>query len=134
MKLKELGDIALREYKQVKYFPFNNEAGAPYTLTSDPLGYLEAWINIQHASIKKDRSKKRTNLDKARYFTQLSRDFYNSSLSASMPSKGTLVYYSLVNLVKVFLITKEYNLETKLEHHGLSIPPTFKDKLKLKTK
>ncbi len=131
MRLEDIGEIALREYKSVKFFPFKNQAGAPFSLTSDPLGYLEAYIDNQHNSIKRDQNKKKTKLVKAKYFTQLSRDFYNSSLQARMPSKGTLLYYSFINLVKVYLLMEGYDLETKVEHHGLSLPATSKEKLKL---
>lgn len=131
MKLEDIGEIALREYKSVKYFPFKNQAGAPFSLTSDPLGYLEAYIDSWHNSIKRDKYKVKNKLVKAKYFTQLSRDFYNSSLQAKMPSKGTLLYYSFINLVKVYLLIEGYDLETKVEHHGLSLPATSTNKLKL---
>ena len=131
MKLEDIGEIALRKYKSVKYFPFKNQAGAPFSLTSDPLGYLEAYIDSWHNSIKRDKYKVKNKLVKARYFTQLSRDFYNSSLQAKMPSKGTLLYYSFINLVKVYLLIEGYDLETKVEHHGLSLPATSTNKLKL---
>ena len=122
---------ALRDYKSVKYFPFGNDAGSPFILTSDPLGYLEAWLDNKETSIQRDTKKWRNKYVKAKYFTQLSKDFYNSSLSAKMPSKGTLLYYSFINLVKVFLILEGYDLETKMEHHGISLPSEFKDKLRL---
>lgn len=131
MKLEDLGEKALREYKTVKYFPFGNSAGSPFILTSDPLGYLEAYLDSWHSSIQRDKAKMRKKLEKARYFTQLSKDFYNSSLSAKMPSKGTLLYYSFINLSKVFLIMKGLDLETKTEHHGLSLPPDSELSLKL---
>lgn len=131
MKKDEIGEIALRDYKSVKYYPFNNDAAAPFILTSDPLGYLEAWIDSKHNAIQKDKAKMRDKLVKARYFTQLTKDFYSSSLTARMPSKGTLLYYSFINLVKVYLIMNDYDLETKTEHHGLSLPSTSETKLKL---
>lgn len=132
MKIEDLGEQVLRDYKTVKYFPFFNSAGSPFILTSDPLGYLEAWIDSWYNSIQRDKAKMRKKLEKARYFTQLSKDFYNSANQAKMPSKGTLIYYSFINLVKVFLILKgNLDLETKTEHHGLSLPSDFKLKLKL---
>jgi len=76
MNIEDIGDIALREYKSVTYFPFKNEAGAPFNLTSDPLGYLEAWVDNWYNSIQRDSAKMKKKLIKARYFTQLSRDFY----------------------------------------------------------
>lgn len=131
MKKEEIGDIALRDFKKVKYFPFENSAAAPYILTSDPLGYLEAWIDNWYDSIQRDKSHWREPLEKARYFSQLSKDFYNSARNARMPSKGTLIYYSFINLVKVYLIIKEYELETKMEHHGLTLPSDKETSLKL---
>jgi hypothetical protein len=124
-------ESALKDYKSVKYFPFGNEAGAPFILTSDPLGYLEAWLDNRLTSIQRDTKKWRNRYIKAKYFTQLSKDFYNSSQTAKMPSKGTLLYYSFINLVKVYLILNGYDLETKMEHHGISLPSEFKDKLRL---
>lgn len=131
MKLDEIGDQALKEYKSVKYFPFGNEAGAPFILTAEPLVYLESWLDNAYNAIQKDRAKMKKNYQKAKYFTLLSKDFYNSAQTAKMPSKGTLIYYSFINLVKVFLIVRGYELETKMEHHGLSLPSNSKDKLKL---
>jgi len=132
MKIEEIGELVLREYKTVKYFPFGNEAGSPFILTADPLSYLEAWLDNKYESVHRDKSKsKKKNLKKAIYFTQLSKDFYNSSLGAKMPSKGTLIYYSFINLVKVFLIMRGHELESKVEHHGLSLPSESKEKLRL---
>jgi len=132
MTVEELDDIALREYKSVKYFPFQNIAGAPLSLTSDPFGFLVAWLDGELTAIKRDsKARNRLKLEKAKYFTLLSRDFYKSSISAQMPSKATILYYSYINLVKVFLIIKGHDLETKTEHHGLSLPPSYSEKLKL---
>ena len=131
MNLEDIGEQVLREYKSVKYFPFENEAGAPFILTSDPLSYLEAWLDNKLTAIQRDSGKIRANLKKAQYFTRLSKDFYNSAILAKMPSKGTLIYYSFINLTKVFLILRDYDLETKMEHHGLSLPSDSKSKLKL---
>lgn len=131
MKIDELGEVALRDYRPVKYFPFQNEAGSAFILTSEPFNYLEAFLSSEYSSVKRDSKKKKENLRKAIYFTKLSQDFYNSSLTAAMPSKGTLLYYSFINLVKVYLIHNGYDLEKKIEHHGLSLPPNSKETLKL---
>lgn len=132
MKIENLGEVALRDYKTVKYFPFKNTAGSPFILTSEPFDYLEAFLSSELNSISRDSSgKKRENLNKAIYFTKLSQDFYISSLTAKMPSKGTLLYYSFINLVKVYLIKNGYDLETKMEHHGLTLPSENTNVLKL---
>jgi hypothetical protein len=132
MTINEIGQQALKDYKSVKYFPFKNFAGAPFILTAEPFSYLEAFLQAEYNSIKKDTAtKKKKTYTKAIYFTKLSNDFYKSSLNANMPSKGTLLYYSFINLVKVYLLTNGYDLETKTEHHGLSLPANSKDVLKL---
>lgn len=127
----ELGEQVRRDFKSVKYFPFNNDSGAPFILTSDPFSYLQAWLDTKIKKIKRDRRKKRNLLIKAKYFAELSEGFYNSSKQAKMPSKGTLIYYTFINLVKSFLLVRGYDLETKMEHYGLSLPSNQKTQLKL---
>ena len=131
MKYKDLDEQAIKDFKSVKYYPFENSASSPFILTSDPLGYLEAWLDNSLTSIQRDTNSKKESLKKAKYFNQLSKDFYISSQTARMPSKGTLLYYSFINLVKVYLILNGYKLEKKIEHHGLSLPSNYEEKLKL---
>lgn len=131
MKSEKIGEIARRHYQAVKYFPFGNSAGSSFVLTSYPFNYLHAWLDNKINIILRDTEKKRNKLSKAKYFTTLSEDFYQSSLHAQMPAKGTLIYYSLLNLVKAQLIVSGYDLESKIEHHGLTLPPKNDTKLKL---
>ncbi len=105
--MKELGEKLLREYGSINYFPSGNYAGAPFILTSDPLGYIEAFLDSSISSIIRDPGNTRDKLIKAKYFTHLSEDFYNPSLNARMPSRGTLIYYSFVNLIKDYLIISD---------------------------
>ncbi|EWH09922.1 hypothetical protein KLA_17047 [Cellulophaga geojensis KL-A] len=128
---KELGEQVRRDYKAVKYFPFGNNSGAPFILTSDPFSYLQAWLDSKINGIKKDRGKKRKLYIKAKYFAELGEGFHISSKQARMPAKGTMIYYSLINLVKAYLLVNGYDLETKTEHHGLSLPSNKKLNLKL---
>jgi hypothetical protein len=128
----ELGEEVRQDYKAVKYFQFGNEPGAPFILTSDPFSYLQAWLDAKINTIKRDTGKQKTRLVKAKYFAELSEEFHNSSNQAKMPSKGTLIYYSFINLVKSFLLVNNYDLETQIEHHGVSLPPDKKLSLKLK--
>lgn len=130
---KEIGEQVRRNYKTVKYFPFGNESGAPFILTSDPFNYLQAWLDNKIEVIKRDRKKQKNLLTKAKYFAELAEGFHLSSKQARMPSKGTLIYYTFINLVKTFLLVRGYDLETKMEHHGLSLPSDKKTKLKLST-
>lgn len=128
---EELGEQVRLDYKAVKYFQFGNDAGAPFILTSDPFSYLQAWLDVKIKKIKRDRAKQRELLIKAKYFADLAEEFNNSSNHASMPSKGTLIYYSFINLVKTHLLVNGYDLETQMEHHGLSLPSDKKLNLKL---
>src|SRR5699024_10746520 len=43
----------------------------------------------------------------------------------------TLLYYAYLNLVKSFLLVEGYDLEKDMEHHGLSMLPDFKKKIKI---
>ncbi len=127
----ELGEQLRQDYKAVKYFQFGNESSAPFILTSDPFSYLQAWLDEKINGIKRDRAKQRKLFIKAKYFAELAEEFHNSSNYARMPSKGTLIYYSFINLVKTYLLVNGYDLETQMEHHGLSLPSDKKINLKL---
>lgn len=128
---EELGEQVKRDFKSVKYFQFGSYAGAPFILTSDPFSYLQAWLDNKIGGIKKDRGKTKNLYIKAKYFAELSQGFHQSAKQAKMPSKGTLLYYSFINLVKTYLLVNKYDLETKMEHHGISLPSDSKTKLKL---
>lgn len=92
---------------------------------------MQAWLDNKINRIKRDRKKQRSLLIKAKYFAELAEGFHNSSKEAKMPSKGTLIYYTFINLVKTFLLARNYDLETTMEHHGLSLPSNKKTQLKL---
>ena len=130
---KEIGEQVRRDFKAVKYYPFGNASGAPFILTSDPFSYLQAWLDSKINGIKRDRKKQRSLFVRAKYFAELAEGFHGSAKQAKMPSKGTLIYYTFINLVKTFLLVREYDLETKMEHHGLTLPSNNKLNLKLLT-
>jgi hypothetical protein len=115
---------ARRNYNPVKYFPFGNEPGESYVLTSDPWNYLKAFLKNEHDKLKK-RTKKngpiKEKLNKALYFVSLAESFLKSAENVDMPTKGTLTYYYILNLTKAFLLVRDYDLETNTEHHGLSL-------------
>ena len=121
---------AKRDYKSVKYFPYEIDPGDPFLLTSDPWNYLKAWLKKQISEIKKttDHRKK---LEKALYFAQLAENFQKAADLTELPTKGTLAYYSVLNLVKTFLLVRDYNLENTIEFHGLSLPSDKKTDLKI---
>lgn len=121
---------AKREYKTVKYFPFEIDPGDPFALTSDPWHYLKAWLKKQISVFKRTTDGK-LKLQKALYFAELAESFQKAADVTVLPTKGTLTYYSVLNLVKAFLLTRGYDLETAVEYHGLSLPPDKEVELKV---
>jgi hypothetical protein len=121
---------AKRDYKSVKYFPYEIDPGDPFALTSDPWHYLKAWLQKQISEIKKSTDH-RKKLEKALYFAQLAENFQKAADLTELPTKGTLAYYSILNLVKTFLLTKDYDLENITEYHGLSLPSNKSTELKV---
>lgn len=121
---------AKRDYKSVKYSPFGNEPGDPFVLTSDPWHYLKAWLRQEHNVIKK-KTRQKERLGKAIYFAELAENFQKAADLTVLPTKGTLTYYSILNLVKSYLLTIGYDLETNIEYHGLSLPADRTDELKV---
>jgi len=129
VRIPEFED-AKRDYKSVKYFPFEIDPGDPFALTSDPWHYLKAWLNKQILEIKKTTNH-RKKLEKALYFAKLAESFQKAADLIDLPTKGTLIYYSVLNLVKTFLLTKDYDLENTIEFHGLTLPSDKKTELKI---
>ena len=89
-------------------------------LTADPWLFLTATINQRLA--EKPRGTKRKRTERALYFANLAESFFHSVKQSALPISGTLAYYGVLNLVKCFLSMNGIDLETKLEHHGLSLP------------
>lgn len=118
---------AKRNYNSVHYFPFGNEPGDSYVLTSDPWNYLKAFLKNEHDKIKNRTAKNgpiKDRLFKALYFVSLAESFLKSADNVEMPTKGTLTYYSILNLTKAFLLVRGYDLETNTEYHGLILNST----------
>jgi hypothetical protein len=120
------GTPALYKYQSIKYFPFEAEPGASYVLTSDPFSYLKTWFRQQAGT---RQSPKKSRMDKGRYFVDLAEEFAIAAESVRLPTKATLVYYSLLNLVKAYLCANEVELERIPELHGLAI--SFNDENKV---
>lgn len=129
-RLKPEFEDAKRDYKSVKYFPYEIDPGDPFALTSDPWHYLKAWLKKQISEIKKT-TEHRKRLEKALYFAQLAESFQKAADLTELPTKGTLAYYSVLNLVKTFLLVKDYDLETTVEYHGLTLPSDKTTELKI---
>lgn len=113
------GIPALYKYQNVKYFHFDVLPGTPYVLISDPWSFLQAWI-LQ--KIPGKRSINRECFTRAKYYCQLAENFYKAADATEFPIKATLTYYGMLNLVKCFLSVRGVELESTLEHHGLTLP------------
>jgi hypothetical protein len=124
------GEIAKREYSKVWYFPFDSMPAAPYVLTSNPFAFLSAWLDSEVFKIKK-ATPHRKRLEKAKYFCQLAEDFNAAAHDARMPAKATPLYYVHLNLVKCYLLIGGLDLEKAFEHHGLTLPFDYEDRLKI---
>ena len=123
---------AKRKFNSVHYFPFGNEPGDSYVLTSDPWSYLKAFIKNEHDKIKNRTEKNgpiKDKLRKALYFVTLAESFLKSAENVQLPTRGTLTYYSILNITKAFLLVRGYELETNTEYHGLSLNSADTDEL-----
>ena len=114
----ETGVKATYKYQSVKYFPFDNDPGTSYVLTSDPYSYYRAWLDKMINSSAGDRKKRFT---KAKYFAEQSESFQLAADKTRLPTKATLSYYALLNLTKAYLSVNGIELEKKEESHGISL-------------
>ena len=109
-------------HAQVVYSPFGAGPGAQFVLTADPWSFLTATINQRLNEGQGARGANRIRLERALYYSDLAESFYDSARSSALPASGTLAYYGVLNLVKCYLSLNAVDLETRIEHHGLSLP------------
>jgi hypothetical protein len=114
----EVGQQALYNYQRIKYFPFDVNPGSSYVLTSDPWAYLKAWLDQK---TKKSRGDNKLRLERARYFVEQAESFQTAADKTQLPTKATMTYYSLLNLIKAFLSVNGVDLEKREELHGLQL-------------
>ena len=114
------GKPATFNHAKVVYSPFGAKPGAQYLLTADPWSFLTAWINQKLSA--GTRGPNRQRLERALYYSNLAESFYDATRRSALPAQGTLAYYGILNLVKCFLSIRGIDLETQMEHHGLSLP------------
>ncbi|WP_291382961.1 MULTISPECIES: YaaC family protein [Achromobacter] len=112
-------DLALYQYNKLRFSFVDLDAGEQQILTSDPWSFLSS--NLQ-GRLDKSRGSNRQKIERALYFASLAEDFYRAAENVPLPAKGTLLYYGMLDLVKVFLCLNGVPLETKPEHHGLILP------------
>jgi hypothetical protein len=125
-KLPEKGIPAKYKYQTVKYCHFEVDPGISLLLTADPWFFLDAWL-LQ--CIKRTKGDKKRCLQRAAYYAELAEGFYRAAEPIDLPIKGTLLYYGMLNLVKCYLSSHGKELETKWEHHGLTVGGTNHDEV-----
>lgn len=112
-------ELALFQYNKLRFSFVDLNAGEQQILTNDPWSFLSSHLQ---ARLLKARGANREKLQRALYFASLAEEFYRSAENTSLPAKGTLLYYGMLDLVKVFLLLNDIPLETTHEHHGLQLP------------
>lgn len=115
----ETGEDALYDFQKVVFNHFGSGPGESLLLTADPWSYLDAFLS-QH--LDKARGDNRKSHLRARYYAGLAQGFYAAAEAVALPTKGTLIYYGMLNLAKCYLATLRIPLEEQLEHHGLTLP------------
>lgn len=118
-KLLEKGEIALFKYNKLRFSFANLTAGDQQILTSDPWSLINSHLQQK---ISKSRGENKVFLERALYFSSLAESFYKAANSILLPTRATLLYYGMLNLVKCFLSYNKIELETIHEHHGLILP------------
>jgi len=118
-KQLEKGEIALFKYNKLRFSFAKLSAGDQQILTSDPWSLINSHIQQK---ISNSRGDNRVFLERALYFSSLAESFYKAANSILLPTRATLLYYGMLNLVKCFLSYKKIELETVHEHHGLNLP------------
>jgi len=115
-KQPDMGKPALFKYARVDFRHIVTSAGEQRVLTADPWSYLHSFLI---GKIANSRGSNRECFIRANYYANLAEDFYKASEHASLPTKATLCYYGMLNLVKAFISVEGVELETSHEHHGM---------------
>jgi len=119
MSKLEQGEVALFKYNKLRFSFANLKAGDQQILTSDPWSLINSHLQQK---ISKSRGDNKVFLERSIYFSSLAESFYKAANSVLLPTRATLLYYGMLNLVKCFLSYKKIELETVHEHHGLNLP------------
>jgi len=115
----EIGEPAKYKYQPVRYSHFDVvDPGTSLVLTADPWSYLTAWLSKEVSGSRGDNRKR---LERAKYFAQLAKSFCEAATALTLPSKGTLLYYGMLNLVKCFISVNGVDLEQGPEIHGCMV-------------
>jgi len=127
----EFGKSARYNYAKVEYRHVITNADARKILTADPWSYLHAFLRDKAENA---RGKNRCCYTRANYYANLAEDFYKASDAATLPTRATLAYYGMLNLVKSFISVRGVELETTHEHHGLALTHGTKHEVTIQAK
>lgn len=130
-KQLEKGEIALFKYNKLRFSFANLKAGDQQILTSDPWSLINSHLQQK---IQTSRGNNRIFIERSLYFSSLAESFYKAANSILLPTRATLIYYGMLNLVKCFLSYKKIELETVHEHHGLNLPLGTEGTIQIKPK
>lgn len=111
------GRLAKCKYRPVRYSHISIEPHEMAVLTADPWSFLHGYL-LQKKTASAGENRK--GFERAGYYSKLAEDFFKASENADMPTKGTLIYYGMMNLVKTFLSVNRVKLEDVPEHHGIT--------------
>jgi len=114
----EPGVPALFKYNQLRYSFVDIGAGDQLVLTSDPWSFLNSHLQT---TCKGLRGGNKVRAERALYFASLAEDFYRAAETTPLPARATLYYYGMLDLAKCLLSTRGIELETVVEHHGVSL-------------
>ena len=131
MSRLEQGEIALFKYNKLRFSFSNLKAGDQQVLTSDPWSLINSHLQQK---ISRSRGDNKVFLERSLYFSSLAESFYKAAISVPLPTRATLLYYGMLNLVKCFLSFKKVELETVHEHHGLNLPLSTEGVVQVKPK
>lgn len=121
--------LALSNYKKVSYTHIPVSSVPSSTLTADPWSFIRSHL---YRNSQGSRGVKKRRAERAHLYVKLAEDFFKAAEIVDLPTKGTLYYYGMMNLVKCYLSSKGLDLEDSIEHHGLSAsPPINKKQLKI---
>jgi YaaC-like Protein len=115
----EEGVPALHKHNRLRYSFVELKAGDQHVLTSDPWAFLNSHLQT---SLFNKRGANKDRIERAIYFASLAEDFYRAAQTIPLPAQGMLYYYGMLDLVKSYLSMRGADLETTIEHHGLTLP------------
>jgi len=116
---ERIGLPAMRDYRSVEFSHIEVAPGAAATLTADPWSYARAHLSQARQGKKGSNAQ---GYQRALHYTRLAEGFYAAMDGAETRTKGVLAYYGMLNLVKAYLSINRVELETVIEHHGMTVP------------